>query len=416
MLYFSTPLLEPAISMDSMFFYNRSGTTVTGSIPAPPGVVPNLEHPQDVLKTTNLVVEILCLLLATPCVLLRLYIKARIIRMVGIEDWCCLIAGVLATAFFISGIMMGIFGGGYHDWEVRKDLFIKFKQETYFDIILNSPTLFFTKSTILLVFVRVFAPMEKAVKGIYAFIIVMGLYYAASTISKIWICTPIGAFWNPSIRVSCINTVLLFRIDNYVSVITDALICILPVPLMWSIQMTTKKKIGIGLLLGAGGLATACSGTRLIYTSIVDKPDATLGAMVFKMLASSEIAIALACACIPSFNALFSRMSAKSKAKHSNYTSSVKLSKLSNLGKGSRGIKSNPMINCTEDGFRRHTSLERILNNPSNTDEDFGYRVKVFADSGPDSSFPGASPPPEDGMRVSHDHRTTRSPRYKDMV
>lgn len=127
--------------------------------------------------------------------------------------------------------------------------------------------------------------MEKAVKGIYAFIIVMGLYYAASTISKIWICTPIGAFWNPSIRVSCINTVLLFRIDNYVSVITDALICILPVPLMWSIQMTTKKKIGIGLLLGAGGLATACSGTRLIYTSIVDKPDATLGAMVFKMLA-----------------------------------------------------------------------------------------------------------------------------------
>ncbi|KAG4437830.1 hypothetical protein IFR05_006676 [Cadophora sp. M221] len=402
--------------MDSMLFYNRSGTTVVGSVPAPPGVVPNLEHPQDVLKTANLVVEILCLFLATPCVFLRLYIRARIVRMVGIEDWCCLIAWILATAFFISGIMMGVFGGGYHDWEVRKDIFIKFKQETYFDIILNSPTLFFTKSTILLVFVRVFGPMQRAVRGIYTFIIIMGLYYGASTISKIWICTPIGAFWNPSIRVSCINTVLLFRIDNYVSVITDALICILPVPLMWSIQMTIKKKIGIGLLLGAGGLATACSGTRLIYTSLVDRPDATLGAMVFKMLASSEIAIALACACIPSFNALFSRMSAKSKAKHSNYTSSVKLSKLSNMGKGSKGAKSNVGVSCTEDEFEQYSSLERILNYPSNTGEDFGYRVQVFADSGPESSDPSAPPPPEEGMRVSHEHRTTRSARYKDMV
>lgn len=127
--------------------------------------------------------------------------------------------------------------------------------------------------------------MQKSVRAIYGFIITMLLYYIATTISRIWVCTPLGAFWKSEIRVSCIDTVILFHIDNVVSVVTDLLICILPIPLMWSIQMTRNKKVGIGMLLGAGGLATACSGTRLIYTIVVDTPDTTLGAMIFKMLA-----------------------------------------------------------------------------------------------------------------------------------
>jgi len=85
--------------------------------------------------------------------------------------------------------------------------------------------------------------------------------------------------------MSCINTSLVFRIDNILSVLTDLLILLLPIPLMWSVQMTRKKKIGIGMLLGAGGLATTCSAARLIITNIQDIPDATLGATQFKMLA-----------------------------------------------------------------------------------------------------------------------------------
>lgn len=48
------------------------------------------------------------------------------------------------------------------------------------------------------------------------------------------------------------------------SAVTDLAILILPIPLVWSLHMPTKKKVRIGLLLGAGGIATGASVVRLI--------------------------------------------------------------------------------------------------------------------------------------------------------
>ncbi|PVH83887.1 hypothetical protein DL98DRAFT_585357 [Cadophora sp. DSE1049] len=331
---------------------NERETTVIGSQPAPPGVTPNFQHPHDVFYTVNLVVQILCIAVTTLCVFLRLYIRARIVGMFGIEDWCCSIAWVFATYFFASGIVLGEEGGGYHDWELTKPAFMRFKK----------------------------------------------------------------TLWNPAIRKSCINTTLVFRIDNILSVLTDLLILILPIPLMWSVQMTRKKKIGIGMLLGAGGLATTCSAARLIITSVQDIPDATLGATQFKMLAVAELAIALSCACAPSFNVLYSRLSETSKAKRSAYTSSVKMSTFGHSAKGSRGIKGRPVATYMEGGTIRQSSLEYILNNPTDKDAEYGYRVQVFSDSGLGSSDPGMTTPPEAWMHGAHDQRTIRVTKNTDQI
>ncbi|KAH7407285.1 hypothetical protein BKA64DRAFT_742941 [Cadophora sp. MPI-SDFR-AT-0126] len=395
---------------------NQRGTTVVGSQPAPPGVTPNFEHPQDVFYTINLVVQILCIAVTTPCVFLRLYIRAKIVGTFGIEDWCCSIAWVFATYFFASGIALGEEGGGYHDWEITKSGFMRFKKTLYFDIVLHPLTTFFVKATLLLIFVRVFSPMTKVVRGIYCFLTIMLLYYTAQTFSKIWVCTPLGAFWNPAIRKSCINTSLVFRIDNIFSVLTDLLILILPIPLMWSLHMTRRKKIGIGMLLGAGGLATSCSAARLIITSIQDIPDATLGATQFKMLAVAELAIALACACVPSFNVLYSRLSEKSKAKRSAYTCSTKMSTFGSSSKGSRVVKGKLVATYMEDGTIRQSSLEHILKNPTNNNVEYGYSVQVFSDNGADSSDPGITSPMEAWMHGPEDQKTIWVTRKTDLV
>ncbi|KAK0100751.1 hypothetical protein ONS95_007201 [Cadophora gregata] len=414
---FSTsPTQYCSTSATRTFAMGDGENTVVGSKPAPPGVTPNFEHPQDVFYTINLIVQIACIALTTPCVLLRLYIRAKVVKIFGIEDWCCAIAWVFATYFFASGIVLGEEGGGYHDWELTKPAFRKFKKTLYFDIMLHSPTTFFVKATLLLIFIRVFSPMSKAVRAIYGFMIILLLYYTAQTAAKIWVCSPIGAFWNPAIRKSCINTRIVFRIDNAVSVITDLVILILPIPLLWSVQMTRKKKIGIGMLLGAGGLATICSAARMILTLVRDIPDATLGATNFKMLAVSELAIALACACVPSFHVLYSRLSEKSKAKRSGYTSSVKMSTFGSSSKGSRGIKAKPGVVYMEGRIDRPSSLEHILHNTANPGQGYGYRVQVFSDMGAESSNADAMAPPETCKQCEHDQRTIRITKTTEMV
>ncbi|KAL1858264.1 hypothetical protein Daus18300_010010 [Diaporthe australafricana] len=45
-----------------------------GATPAPPGRVPNFEHPEDVLHTINLVSQVLAVATVTPIVCFRLYI------------------------------------------------------------------------------------------------------------------------------------------------------------------------------------------------------------------------------------------------------------------------------------------------------------------------------------------------------
>lgn len=52
----------------------------------PPGVTPNLESPEDVLYTINLVSQILAVALVTPFVLIRIYAKAFVRPPFVIED------------------------------------------------------------------------------------------------------------------------------------------------------------------------------------------------------------------------------------------------------------------------------------------------------------------------------------------
>lgn len=59
------------------------------------------------------------------------------------------------------------------------------------------------------------------------------------------------------------------------SAVTDLAVLIIPIPLVWTLQMSLKKRLRIMALLGAGGIATGASIVRLILvvqtTSAVDE-------------------------------------------------------------------------------------------------------------------------------------------------
>lgn len=56
------------------------------AIPAPPGEVSDLQNPQDVLHSVNFATQVVCLVVVTTIVALRLLVKARMRKSLELDD------------------------------------------------------------------------------------------------------------------------------------------------------------------------------------------------------------------------------------------------------------------------------------------------------------------------------------------
>ncbi|KDN67294.1 hypothetical protein CSUB01_01494 [Colletotrichum sublineola] len=94
---------------------------VEGAAPPPEGVVPNLEHPEDVLHTINFVSQILSFTTVTLFMLLRIYAKAFVAPPFHAEDWVAVVAWFLTLGYGSTALAMSHYGGGYHIWELSEE-------------------------------------------------------------------------------------------------------------------------------------------------------------------------------------------------------------------------------------------------------------------------------------------------------
>lgn len=147
------------------------------------------------------------------------------------------------------------------------------------------PTAYLTKVCLLWIMTRVFSPFRKTVWFIYGFMGLMLAFYVPVVIVKIRICDPISRFWDQTVDGTCLDQTAIILADAVVSVVSDLIILILPLPLTMSLQMPSRKKLRVIGLLGAGGLAVAASIIRLVLiVTTGQSKDATLAFMRINML------------------------------------------------------------------------------------------------------------------------------------
>lgn len=195
---------------------------------------------------------------------------------------------------------MGRYGGGTHMSEVPPENLIPFNkvrqpinptealtdswtcpsfQAVYVTMVMYGPTAYLTKLSILWIMTRVFNPYRKAVIFIYVFLGTMLAYYIPAVIVKIRICKPIATFWDPSGTKggSCLDQTAIILADAVVSVVSDLIVLILPLPLTLSLQMSWQRKMRVMGILCAGGFAVASSIVRLVLIVVIGQSkDATM--------------------------------------------------------------------------------------------------------------------------------------------
>lgn len=118
------------------------------------------------------------------------------------------------------------------------------------------------KLSILSLIARVFAPYKRRTQGIYVLSALLIVYYLATLIVKIRVCSPISSYWRGK-HDKCFDQSAIVAADAVISTVTDVIILLLPLPLTWSLQLPPKKKVRVGCMLAVGGLAVVSSAYRL---------------------------------------------------------------------------------------------------------------------------------------------------------
>ncbi|KAI3054290.1 hypothetical protein CBS147353_11454 [Aspergillus niger] len=290
-----------------------------------------VSHPKDVLNTVNFVTQCLCIPIISVFVLLRFSVRIYYKQFVGVEDWSCLIAWVLFMGYCGIAIAVGHYGGGYHIDDVSTAHQILFLKFCYVATVLYCPMALFVKIALLSILIRIFSPYRSKILFIYVVLGCLCIYYMVAEIVKIRICDPVPGYWTLDPKASCLNQQAALIADSVISVVTDFIILVLPLPLTWSLQMSRTKKLRVIGMLSAGGLATAFSLYRLVLVLREGSSrDQTIVFLLVILSGNAEGGVAMICACLPTINILINKLRKKEYSSQRYYApeSSVNLEKL----------------------------------------------------------------------------------------
>ena len=78
------------------------------------------------------------------------------------------------------------------------------------------------------------------------------IYCAIVILEAFLICRPLAFFWNKTIEGSCGNEQAIFLSTGILNLMIDVMVVILPMPMLWGLQMKVAKKIALTGIFGLG--------------------------------------------------------------------------------------------------------------------------------------------------------------------
>lgn len=109
----------------------------------------------------------------------------------------------------------------------------------------------FTRSSILFFYRRIF--VSQVFLGIVWIVLGMVLgFFIGCSVAAVFGCQPVSYYWNSDQDGHCMNEILFYRLNGIINLSLDLLVLILPLPLLWQLQMYTRKKIALSLIFSLG--------------------------------------------------------------------------------------------------------------------------------------------------------------------
>ncbi|KAL8832142.1 MAG: hypothetical protein Q9170_005001 [Blastenia crenularia] len=259
--------------------------------------------------------DLVTITIATVIVILRCYTKFLLIKSPGWDDYTCiagLIAAVARTAVDFVGRYQ--FGAGRHFRDIPPENYNGYITTVAVDGYLYVLAISLAKVSLLLFLYRIFAVDRGFRIAAWTCGAVLTIWSTVTILLAIFSCRPVAASWNVKLRADpkTVCNPKSYDVENiygFCNVITDVVLMIMPVPLVWHLQMDRKRKIGIVLVFATGAFVCAVAIIRqyIAYTS-GEGTDPSWGIIPIKIWMALEVNIAIIIACLPALTPLFKRV------------------------------------------------------------------------------------------------------------
>ncbi|EEQ35369.1 hypothetical protein McanCB56680_004643 [Microsporum canis] len=304
--------------------------------PPPPGEVPVIGGGPS-LGTTTIALECVMMAIAATAVLCRVIssypVRGRRSSGLGVADYASLAAMLLAIAQ--SSLVISLHDYERHQWNISVgSLTSSYFKRGFAQNLIAWPSIFCAKLAILLLYLRIFRVKHSLRWAVYGGAAWAALAYLPNIAVATYFCAAHpGEPWgfNVGMRCSQKGPLKWLVVSATMSVILDLYIFAVPIPIVMSLKMSNKKRLGVLLIFFTAFLACICAILTLVYrVRLLQTTDSLwLSAQLF-ICNAVENYIAIIVGSIPGCNTYYK----------SYIMESPLLNRMSSYFTGSRGPKS----------------------------------------------------------------------------
>ncbi|KAI1067930.1 hypothetical protein LB506_013014 [Fusarium annulatum] len=252
---------------------------------------------------SGVVIGVSTFLMALSAVMVGLRLWCRRERqMLGLDDVTTVVALACILGCGSSIVAMTNYGLGRHVYTLFPQQIALYLRCFWISIVFYTYALFAIKLTFLIHYYRIMSVsnMRWLYLGALGFIILWGTYQG---IGVFFFCIPIQSFWDSGVKGRCLLAQpTMWLISGIVHIVTDFAIIVMPLPIVWKLQLPRYQKIYLTGIFGLGTLTLAIAILRVQWLDPL--ADITWWNVTAALWSMAEIVSGITCACLPTFKPL----------------------------------------------------------------------------------------------------------------
>ncbi|TDZ29569.1 hypothetical protein C8035_v005175 [Colletotrichum spinosum] len=246
------------------------------------------------------------------CMAARIYSKAWVIRTFGADDWAISATYVLYIGWFSVGHHIFQKAFGIDIWWANQETLTWALKLFYMAAPIYLIILGLTKVSILCFYLRLF-PHERFCRlchALLAIVITTTILWATLALVQ---CIPISYNWNgwkgDHGPAKCLNVNMLSWTMSVVSIFLDTIILVMPMPLIFKVRSTPRRKAAIIVMFSLGIVIVIASCLRLRFNIMYgDSVNITWDYVDLMIWTGVEVATSIAATSLPSIRLMLHRL------------------------------------------------------------------------------------------------------------
>ncbi|KAI0173110.1 hypothetical protein GGR52DRAFT_571608 [Hypoxylon sp. FL1284] len=268
-------------------------------LPPPDGIVPDFDNRPNRNAMSLAVVGVF-----TGLVVVAFFFRATstifYIRKLYVDDVLCFLAfGTYIVSIWSAFTIIITTGSLIHQW----NLHVRDVNVNTFDTVYGLNMLF-AKPAVLLEWIRIFVPRPTRnafFVTCWILIVINCRFYIAGILAVNFGCHPREKSWYTWLPGTCVDRKRMDIVSSYINLASDIAILLLPQRVIWSLNMSPKRRIGISVIFSMGVLACVSVVGRIYATATLDyQGDVTYGTSPALLWGLTETTCVLLVLCFPS--------------------------------------------------------------------------------------------------------------------